>query len=678
MGSPSSTLRVIEDGGLGALMGTGPKTSQHAASVLSAVRTPDTLKLVRDILFDELSQDLLDPVSPPAIRIPAVLAVLRKAIGEQVEAGEGALRTLPTDEQTLLGLYRDSLGWGPAQPYLDDERIQEVKINGAQIMVQEDGADFVMVPERFSAPELVLERAMVLASRLRVPLDMTHPQGTLPLPHGTRMHVTIPPCTPDGSALVCIRRGRRYAWSLDDVFRRGGFSAEIFQLLVLFARAKCSFLIAGETGSGKTALLESIVNSWPGQPHVITIEDNTLEIHVRHEAWTRELVQTSLERGAFGRAAREALRQTPTIVAPGEIRAEEAGAVLTIAVSGHAVISTLHAKSCAAAVQRFADCASMPGAYVYEGRRENALEDACDNLEVIIHVEKLSGRRYIREIALLDGSEQRGPMRSSRPRLVPLAEMVVDAQGTLTWKVQAVADGDTLRWLDGADATPAGLAQKLRLLRAERRVRAAPTTRAAVQDALERAHQCALAGQVDQAMHALRRAWTDRHDQRLIHAMATTLESDPARMGAAAAQSLLVADQIEARVQRRVWGEARELLATAESDLVLVAALTPAARWEQLRERIEAGLQQDGDLFARARQARQALEQGEHPQDVLALLGGETVDRCSVEATMLALAVRRDALTELVRRGEGGQEALEATEARMESLRALDMEVIGG
>ncbi|RRR66633.1 MAG: hypothetical protein EI684_20420 [Candidatus Viridilinea halotolerans] len=40
--------------------------------------------------------------------------------------------------------------------------------------------------------------------------------------------------------------------------------AVIFDLLLLFARAKCPFLIAGETGSGKTALLESIVNSWQG------------------------------------------------------------------------------------------------------------------------------------------------------------------------------------------------------------------------------------------------------------------------------------------------------------------------------------------------------------------------------------------------------------------------------
>ncbi|NCC37191.1 MAG: secretion system protein E, partial [Chloroflexia bacterium] len=229
-------LTVIEDGGLTNL---SPVTSGHAqASGLDAL----TLQAVRESLRDRMSATLLDPVAPASVRDPEVLRVLRAEIGHQVEAGYGPLRHLPTDEHSLLRLFQEALGWGPAQPYLDDERIQEVKIIGDLIMVQEEGADFSLVAERFQDPRQALDRAMLLAARLNVPLDRSRPQDTLPLAHGTRMHVTIPPCTPDGTGLICIRRGRRYAWVLDDLLRRRACDQVVGDLLRMLVRAGCSLI----------------------------------------------------------------------------------------------------------------------------------------------------------------------------------------------------------------------------------------------------------------------------------------------------------------------------------------------------------------------------------------------------------------------------------------------------
>ena len=666
--SPPTVLRVVEDGGLAAMVGS---LRTHAVAA-AEVRDPKVLLFIHELLLASIPELLLDPVSPSSQRIPAVLEVLRREIGTHTERGQGLLRAMSTDESVLLHLYRETLGWGPAQPYLDDERVQEVKINGTQIMVQEDGSDFVTVPEHFTDADQPLQRALLLASRFQVPINATTPQGTLPLAHGTRMHVTVPPCTPRGTGLICIRRGRRYAWALDDIYQRGGFSAEIHALLLLFARAKCSFIIAGETGCGKTALLESIINSWPGQPHVITIEDNTLEINVRHAAWTRELVRTNYEPRAFGRAAKEALRQTPTVVAPGETRGDEAGAILTIAVSGHAILTTLHAKSCQAAIQRFADCAAMPGAYVYEGRRENALEDACDNIEVVIHIEKMGGRRFISEVVLLDGVVRDGS--HVRPRMVPLTEMQVDDDGMLTWPVQAVAEGDVLRWVDGDDRTPVALAQKFRLLKAERRVRAAPTSRAAVEDALVRAQQAVRSGQVELALATLRRAWLERHDPQLVTAAAYALEADSARMDDATTASAALGSAIEALIRRRLWGAARIRLGAAQADLVLTAAVSPAGRWESLALVVAQGQEADREVFERVGRARRSLDSGADPNEVIALLGREQGDRISPEAALAAVTVRRDALVLLVDRGEAEPRLLDATEARIRQLVAQQEE----
>lgn len=655
-------LTVIEDGGLSAL---GPAPAP--APGMAAPADPATLQAVREALRDSIPAELLDPVAPAGARDPEVLRVLRAEVGAQVERGYGPLRGLPTDEPSLLRLFQDALGWGPAQPYLDDERVQEVKIVGDLILVQEEGADFTLAPERFGDPREVLDRALLLAARLNVPLDRARPQDTLPLAHGTRVHVTIPPCTPEGSGLICIRRGRRRAWTLDDVLARQSCAPAVGDLLRLLVRAGCSFLIAGETGCGKTALLEALVNSWPGEPHVVTIEDNTLEINVRHRAWTRELVQTAVERGAFGRAAREVLRQTPSLVAPGETRAEEAGAILAVAVSGHAVVTTIHARSALRAVQRFADCAAMPGAYMYEGRRDHALEDACDNFQVVIHLEKVAGRRYIDEILLLDGVDGAGER--PRPRAVRLA-WAEAADSELVWETAALAVGDHLDW-GGPCRTPASLQRRLRLLGLRADVRAAATTRGAVDDAIARAATATRAGDAAQALAILRRAWRDRRDERLVGAAQRAIELDAERAAALAEQSR-EAEQTVARVLRaRRWPAAKAAYEAATADVALVAAHTPRGGWEAMARAAATGAARDAQAAEGVARARTAIDQG-RVRDAVDLLAPFDPGALSAEVARAALAARREALLALLAAGEVGADALGPVDAAIAALGAAD------
>jgi Flp pilus assembly CpaF family ATPase len=342
---PSPPLHIEEDGGLAALMGTQNVTLAREA----ALREPAILQVARDVLQTAFAnterRQYLDPFAPARERNAEVVAVLRAAIAEHRQKG-GALARVPADDETLHALFAATLGWGPAQRYLDDPRVNEVKIVGQRIRVQEAGKPFVTAPEAFASTDEVQSRALLLASVLGVRLDAEIPQATLPIAHGTRMHVSIPPRTVEG-ALVCIRRGRREAWDMEDVLRRGTLDDQVADLLRLLSRARCSMLIAGRTGSGKTGLLEALANSWPGDPHTLTIEDHTMEIGIRRaDIWTRELVDTQRDPLAFGRVAREALRQTPDLLLPGEIRGNEAGAILALVLSDHPVISTLHARSC--------------------------------------------------------------------------------------------------------------------------------------------------------------------------------------------------------------------------------------------------------------------------------------------------------------------------------------------
>ena len=110
-------------------------------------------------------------------------------------------------------------------------------------------------------------------------------------------------------------------------------------------------LLTGPAGSGKTTTIYACLRELAavGGRHVITIEDPVEQI-------IPGLMQTEVSdaRGlTFAKAARHLLRQDPQVLVIGEIRDDEtADIVVRAAMTGHLVISTLHAGSCRGVVER--------------------------------------------------------------------------------------------------------------------------------------------------------------------------------------------------------------------------------------------------------------------------------------------------------------------------------------
>jgi len=110
-------------------------------------------------------------------------------------------------------------------------------------------------------------------------------------------------------------------------------------------------ITTGPTGSGKTTTLYSILNKL-NKPDVkiITVEDPI-------EYQLAGVMQTQIdeERGyTFASAMRSLLRQNPNIMMIGEIRdSETAKVAIEAAMTGHLVLSTIHANSAAGAISRF-------------------------------------------------------------------------------------------------------------------------------------------------------------------------------------------------------------------------------------------------------------------------------------------------------------------------------------
>jgi type II secretory ATPase GspE/PulE/Tfp pilus assembly ATPase PilB-like protein len=112
-------------------------------------------------------------------------------------------------------------------------------------------------------------------------------------------------------------------------------------------------LNSGPTGSGKTTTLYSIINKVnTSDKKIITIE-NPVEYQMAGIAQT----QIEKERGYdFASGLRAIMRQDPDIILVGEIRDEETAEVaVQAALTGHLVLSTIHANSAVGVVSRLSD-----------------------------------------------------------------------------------------------------------------------------------------------------------------------------------------------------------------------------------------------------------------------------------------------------------------------------------
>jgi type II secretory ATPase GspE/PulE/Tfp pilus assembly ATPase PilB-like protein len=162
-------------------------------------------------------------------------------------------------------------------------------------------------------------------------------------------------------------------------------------------------LLTGPAGSGKTttiyACLRHLAES--GGRHIITVEDPVEQI-------VPGTMQTEINEAIgldFAKAARHLLRQDPQVLILGEIR-DEGTAQLAVraGLTGHLVISTLHAGSC-------------------RGVFERLLTMCADHSAVASAVELVLNQRLIRKVcARCDGAGCESCLRAGYNGRVPLVE----------------------------------------------------------------------------------------------------------------------------------------------------------------------------------------------------------------------------------------------------------------
>ena len=116
-------------------------------------------------------------------------------------------------------------------------------------------------------------------------------------------------------------------------------------------------LVTGPTGSGKSTTLASIIERINNEHavNIVTFEDPIEFLFTTKRALIRQREYGS-DMHTFADGLKHVLRQDPNVIMVGEMRdPETVAATLTLAETGHLVLSTLHTPSAAQAVDRIID-----------------------------------------------------------------------------------------------------------------------------------------------------------------------------------------------------------------------------------------------------------------------------------------------------------------------------------
>ncbi|MBN2064461.1 MAG: type IV pilus twitching motility protein PilT [Sedimentisphaerales bacterium] len=138
-------------------------------------------------------------------------------------------------------------------------------------------------------------------------------------------------------------------------------------------------LVTGDTGSGKSTTMASIINEMNKKyrKHIITLED-PVEYVLRSDQCVIEQREIGSDCPNFASGLRHALRQDPDVILVGEMRdLETTSSAITAAETGHLVFSTLHTMSASQTIERIID--------IYPSGQQNQIRSMLANtLQAVI------------------------------------------------------------------------------------------------------------------------------------------------------------------------------------------------------------------------------------------------------------------------------------------------------
>jgi Flp pilus assembly CpaF family ATPase len=270
----------------------------------------------------------------------------------------------------------------PIAALLRDPSVQEISINSGGRVYVDRGSAAMQLLNDITIPDAAVRAVIrLLMAAAGGYLDPDSPFANLTLACGARFSGAVPPVS-DGAQLS-IRTHRRILRPLSDFMDVASIA-----LVSDAVKVRKSIVIGGATSTGKTTLLNSLIELIPHDQRLLVIEDAPeLQIDAG-----RNVVRRLATRGAdLRRHVFESLRYRPDWIIVGETRDQSACDLLDAARTGHPGMSTVHASSADGIVTRLMSLANCDREFVREA------------IDLVLFVERMpDGRRAVSQIKGVD------------------------------------------------------------------------------------------------------------------------------------------------------------------------------------------------------------------------------------------------------------------------------------
>ncbi len=245
-------------------------------------------------------------------------------------------------------IFDEVLGLGPLEPFLRDNTISEIMVNGPKQIYIERQGKLELTGATFRDNAHVLNVINRIVSSVGRRCDESTPMVDARLKDGSRVNAVIPPIAIKGPSIT-IRKFSTRALQMSDLISFGTISPQMSSFLESAVKGKCNIIVSGGTGSGKTTLLNVLSCYIPDTERIVTVEDAAELQLLQEHVVTLESRPANIEgKGqiTIRDLVRNALRMRPDRIVVGEVRSGEALDMLQAMNSGHSgSLSSGHANS---------------------------------------------------------------------------------------------------------------------------------------------------------------------------------------------------------------------------------------------------------------------------------------------------------------------------------------------
>jgi flagellar protein FlaI len=263
-------------------------------------------------------------------------------------------------DKLMYYITRDFIGYGKIDALMKDHLIEDISADGVNIpiyvwhRIHESLPTNIIFEDETELDSFVIRMAYLAGKNISI----ASPILDASLPDGSRIQLTYGSEVTRRGSTFTIRRFKVDPLTISDLIAFNTLSSEMAAYLWYLIENRASVIVAGGVAAGKTTMLNCLSMFIKPEMKIVSVED-TQELNLPHENWIPSVVRLG-----FGHEDKKggsitlfdllkaAVRQRPDYIIVGEVRGEEAYTLFQAMATGHLGMSTLHAESVEAVINR--------------------------------------------------------------------------------------------------------------------------------------------------------------------------------------------------------------------------------------------------------------------------------------------------------------------------------------